>query len=683
MIKKTSFKVSSNIKNLVGKNLVTDKYAAIYELVKNAYDADAKEVHLEFYNVSDTVFSNKNKYNNISTLVISDDGNGMSENDFMTKWMVIGTNSKRDNNYSHKYGRVYSGDKGIGRFSTDRLGKELNLISYPKNISHYHCAYFDWSKFDKYTDNISTIDIELISSEKESNNKSGLILEIFDLRDDWTQEEIMKLLENLRHLKNPFEFKHDFKVFVSAYDYGIVKKEIKKYNFESMSSLTLKGRISSGKIMLDIITPDEKHHESHINEYEFGEIDYHIYYFDKGDKRRFHTKMKQSVKEYGNIRAYYDGFQIQSYGENLNDWLGLDRRSLQKLFGRFFTTNDLIGYVSLSKLSNSKIIPATARQGLIENKYLKELKDCLVTFGVEILEKYYYNYTSRKRQSAQEEAKLNFTKTQVELVEVAKELKTTHPDVSNRLIKLSKTQEKSQKSYDELIDTKNNSINVYKRNAKNATILNEIIHNALISLKSSDENIINMKDDFNAGNYQFMEEDIDLLYKEVVSAKGYLLEAKDNLLGKKYPVKIKLSDYISDYMKNNSLKFENNNIIYMVDVEKTLSILIDRNDLRTIFDNIIDNSIKALTKSADNNKIIEVVSYKTSKYVYIVFRDNGIGISSSIRNLIFEPFFSRTDGFGLGLSIVDDIVESYNGELFLGNTENSIYTEIVVRLNRW
>jgi two-component system C4-dicarboxylate transport sensor histidine kinase DctB len=50
------------------------------------------------------------------------------------------------------------------------------------------------------------------------------------------------------------------------------------------------------------------------------------------------------------------------------------------------------------------------------------------------------------------------------------------------------------------------------------------------------------------------------------------------------------------------------------------------------------------------------------------FIDNGIGVKEEERERIFDPFHTTTEGFGLGLTIVDEITKEYNGALELINT---------------
>lgn len=112
-MEKLSFKISSGLKNIIGRELITDKIIAIFELVKNSYDAGAKRVDISFNDI----------YSDNASIMISDDGIGMSKNDIVNKWLFVAYSEKksvRNNSYidSINEKRTYAGAKGIGRFSS-------------------------------------------------------------------------------------------------------------------------------------------------------------------------------------------------------------------------------------------------------------------------------------------------------------------------------------------------------------------------------------------------------------------------------------------------------------------------------------------------------------------------------------------------------------------------------------
>ena len=125
---------------LLGRDLITDRVTALFELIKNTYDADATQVFVEFLNVK--------TLSEISKIIIRDNGEGMSLTDIQNKWMVVGTNSKRTRTHSSKFHRRLSGDKGIGRFAVDKLGGHLKLRTKKEDEAEF-AVTIDWSEYEK------------------------------------------------------------------------------------------------------------------------------------------------------------------------------------------------------------------------------------------------------------------------------------------------------------------------------------------------------------------------------------------------------------------------------------------------------------------------------------------------------------------------------------------------------
>ena len=96
--KKLEFKISSALKSIIGKDLINDKYIAVFELVKNSYDAYASNVNILFDN-SDNVLENKK-------IIISDDGSGMDYEDLKNKWLFVAYSGKKNKSSINKAERI-------------------------------------------------------------------------------------------------------------------------------------------------------------------------------------------------------------------------------------------------------------------------------------------------------------------------------------------------------------------------------------------------------------------------------------------------------------------------------------------------------------------------------------------------------------------------------------------------
>jgi HSP90 family molecular chaperone len=107
----------------IGRDLIQNQYAAIVELVKNAYDADSSEVAILFKASGD-----RRKL----TISIVDNGHGMSRGVVVSKWLVPSTDDKVLRKTSPN-GRMLQGRKGVGRYAASMLGDDLLLDTIDEN----------------------------------------------------------------------------------------------------------------------------------------------------------------------------------------------------------------------------------------------------------------------------------------------------------------------------------------------------------------------------------------------------------------------------------------------------------------------------------------------------------------------------------------------------------------------
>ncbi|WP_286727944.1 MULTISPECIES: sensor histidine kinase [Sphingobacterium] len=215
-----SFKVSARTAQLIGQQNFSTAEGAVVELVKNCYDADAKNAILVFNNIDSDVAN--------QSLIIIDNGNGMTQEIIQDNWMMIGTDNKEED-YQTDSGRIKTGAKGIGRFALDRLGTVTDMYTLPKDSNDGLYWKVDWSDFNKKGAAINDIKA-ILENEKEleltkklfslvgdlpelsnyiSNNgitfKNGTLIKISNLKDEWDFENITKLFENLEILTPPKE----------------------------------------------------------------------------------------------------------------------------------------------------------------------------------------------------------------------------------------------------------------------------------------------------------------------------------------------------------------------------------------------------------------------------------------------------------------------------------------------
>ena len=185
------FSVDAGVIDRLGNELVSRQETAVSELVKNAYDADAAFVKLTFINSSNVGGS----------LVIEDSGVGMSREQLINGFMRISSTDKIRNPYSDIYKRKRAGQKGIGRFAVQRLGKKLTIITKKENSKIGYRLIIDWNE---YVGEKNLVDITNSIEAIPSDGHQGTILQIDDLRDKWTEAAIKRIYRYVSDIMQPF-----------------------------------------------------------------------------------------------------------------------------------------------------------------------------------------------------------------------------------------------------------------------------------------------------------------------------------------------------------------------------------------------------------------------------------------------------------------------------------------------
>ena len=402
------FRISSGLKNIIGRDLITDEYIAVFELVKNSFDAHATEVEIIFENI----FTPEGK------IIIMDNGKGMNHDDLINKWLFVAYSAKKDGtedlDYRDKINSrfYYAGAKGIGRFSCDKLGTNLRLVS-KKDESHSKIEQIkvDWTKFEENAkDEFINISVEHEELEvNPSKFETGTYLEISGLRRDanWDAEKILRLKHSLAKLINPFEADNNrkFKITILANEFidfdinqtnlyrkinGIVENnllEILKFKtIKILTTISPDGNLittelsENGQSLYKIV---EKNSEYNL----LNDILVELYYLDRRAKYNFTKLMGVRSHEYGSVFLYKNDIRIYPFGEPGQDPLGLDLRQ-QKRLGDFVGTSQLIGRIGISG-DNDEFRETTSRgDGLIKNSSYSQLLEFLIDKVIVKLENY-------------------------------------------------------------------------------------------------------------------------------------------------------------------------------------------------------------------------------------------------------------------------------------------------------
>lgn len=402
------FRISSGLKDIIGRELITDDLVAIFELVKNSYDAGAKNVKLIFENIAGGV-------NAKSRIYVVDDGKGMSREELEKKWLFVGYSEKKiaENpiNIKQKSGRIAAGSKGIGRFSCDKLGSNLSLYTRSKMDKFTSHLTVIWDEFEK-DQGTEFQKIKIDFKEGEFNlkhsfpSKTGTILEISGLREGWDHGKLLKLKRYLQRLINPtnIDKSDQLQISIDAKEYLTKDDQNIKGDFFTINGIVRnilleQLNLKSTSIVCDI-SSDGKHINTELrdkvesiirfrNKNGFGvlrDIKLILFFLSPESKRSFTRLMGVPAVQYGSIFLYKNGFRLHPCGDPGNDWLNIDKRKTQG-FARYLGTRELLGRVEINGFQRSFKEISSRDGGLQKNAHYDLLVD-FVYKKLRILEKY-------------------------------------------------------------------------------------------------------------------------------------------------------------------------------------------------------------------------------------------------------------------------------------------------------
>lgn len=411
---KVNFRTNAELKSIIGKDLITDDNIAVLELVKNSFDAGSKKVDIIFENLIHNSDSKSYKKSNNSRIIISDLGKGMSQFDIENKWLNIAYSEKKEK--KEEYGRTLAGNKGVGRFSCDRLGKHLIIFTKQKNDTNYIQLSINWIEFERKDDinlNIQDVEIDLIEIneidfQNNTNIKpfaSGTVLVIYSLREEWNYDKILSLKRQLERLINPNQsfnaIKFDINITANEYesehikrpDYekinGLVKNQIfEKLNFKVTS---IQSKITNdGEHIITILKDRGNTIFTLIEKNRFNllkDVKTHIYYLNPYSKAYFTKQTGIRSVDFGSISLFINGFRIPPYGDYGDDWLGMENRKGQGR-SRYLGTREVIGRIEVKNNDDVsdededdifKII--SSRSGIVNNDIFNQLAKSSSPFG--------------------------------------------------------------------------------------------------------------------------------------------------------------------------------------------------------------------------------------------------------------------------------------------------------------
>lgn len=435
-----SFRPRARIIRTIGDRLISGPEAAVVELIKNSHDADASYVRIKYLPPIES---------EPGSILVEDDGHGMTLEDIQQKWMEPATSDKKERKFSPA-GRRMLGSKGIGRFAASRLGRRLELVSSAfrttpqageteaaaapsAKIQTTRIPQLDWNMFDEtnYLEDIRFPVESLIPA-----THTGTLLKITLLRDEWSEKRLIKLHGELRRLISPIQQTDHTpcRIFLDLSQCTVEScgfdglalmppagpdapheaqptyesNEVRPYPVLTSCDYTVEGSFDEtgtfegtmavGRAGLEPecirISIPLKENEGQEG---CGIVLVRLHIFDREADAVRRTAKKAGFGEIGvrearkildstcGVAIYRESFRIRPYGDAEYDWLTLDAKRVQNPTMKI-GRNQIAGIVTIDDEESSHLVERSSREGLEENGSFVRLQSLISQLLSEVVE---------------------------------------------------------------------------------------------------------------------------------------------------------------------------------------------------------------------------------------------------------------------------------------------------------
>jgi signal transduction histidine kinase len=732
-----AFRPRARIIRTIGDRLISGPEAAVIELIKNSHDADASYARVTFV---------PPLKQNDGVILIEDDGHGMTLDDIEQKWMEPATSDKLDRKYSSG-GRRLLGSKGIGRFAASRLGRYLELISsaplrsplpvadgssdgMPPRIQTTRIAQLDWNAFEeaRYLE-----EVRFPVESMPPADHSGTVLRIWSLRDDWTEQRMKKLQQELRRLVSPIQRLDGkpFRIFLDlsqctsgncdfdgpavvnhdtagagngasgslqlhevqplpildACDYAVDGAFDEAGVFEGTMTIRRAGQ-EPEQIRLEVPVPAGEGQES------CGIVLVRLNIFDReaeavrstAERAGFGTiglrEARKLLDSFAGIAIYREGFRIRPYGDSENDWLTLDAKRVQNptmKIGR----NQIAGIVTVDSEEASHLIERSSREGLEENGSFRRLQLMISTLLSEVVEPRRRQFRISAGLDSRDE--------------------TNFRDIYRRVqmgwskLLLAKIPEPDRAEAEALVAKESDRLTAYLKRLEErqaqleakvtlGLIIGEVMHqgNTPLSFLETETARLTRWWPHLLESSKEAEEDraeVPHLLNGMGSSSGklrVLFDALNPLSGARrgQPKPYEAVDIISQTQYLFKSRMEKSGIVFTLSGDASgRKVFGYADDLATAVTNLVDNAIYWLEHHNTPRPSIAVSIRPEADQCVITIADNGVGIPAEFAEQVFDVGFTlKPNGTGLGLSIAREAIARSNGELqLLSSTDGTVF----------
>ena len=663
---------------LLGEQLITDEVAAVSELVKNSYDADATKVFVTFFHVSEP---------GEGRIIIKDNGHGMTLQTVLSSWLELGTLSKARGSdlkprFSEVKKRVCLGEKGLGRLAVHKLGRLTELVTRRLDTRSETKLTLDWNAFEGGAF-LEDIPVEWEETEPrvfvDPGFESGTQITISRLQRVWSQDMIARAQRSLMAMKSPFAELSDFDIIVKIEDRlapdippldMVSLLDTATYRF--IGEVDSEGRIS---YRYKFHRPDfpelsrealrtrdirEPQHFSNDRKPVCGPFSLRFYAWDlafQDQKAVFgQTEIyKEVIRPNTGVKVFRDGFRVLPYGNPDNDWLSMDLERVRR-FELHLSRNQIIGVIDISSKTNPLLLDKSGREGLIDNYEFEDfyslVKTALGSFEAERLP----DRTKLKEVTGRtRDEKLDREIYSRNMALVSKIIQQQKLDGETR-IQIEKLISETREALDSMLGERELPLLVAASIGLTYMMpTHEVRRDLLEAMKT----------------LRHMRDSREIVPNQVESAISLLRQADSTVGGigrlmqrTREEEPFELEKAAKNAVELMRYRMERNNIVYEMDLRSSRRVIGSDRLITILLLNLLDNSIYWLVRKKQGERKIKIVIDSYDSGSILVVSDSGPGFGDDDIETVTLPFFTRKpDGMGLGLYISDRIARTHGGRL--------------------
>lgn len=645
-----------------------------------------------------------------------DTGCGMSADDLLTAYLVIGTPSRRhilnENLKDSRQKPTFLGEKGVGRLSAMRLGSQLFIKTATEADRYFNILEIDWSEFEDLDKMIEEIQIAPgRGAKKMPVDYSGTVIRICDLRASWSLTGIVDVATwQLARFTDPFSAsKRRLRIEIIFNEERVEIPRLERSLLDlAPARATGSYTINAGKPTLEInlwcgdlgkgnppesrrillekvdlrsITKEADSEVSASALTTVGPFGFELYWYNRqrvkgvdsiGDRKH----ILRLLQQWSGVMLFRDGYRVFPYGNEDDDWLALDRRALASP-GYKLNKTQFVGRVSISRIGNPHLIDQTSREGL---------KDC--DEKSVLLETMQFVIQNRLRQFLDEVIRKNRALKVSDLNAGESQVKTLRNRALISIQALEKRHSEELPVLNQLtsiIDEMNDYFLQAKEKAEQIEderdrmvqlagigLMLEIVAH---ELARSTEHTIEVLNNAPSG---LVSEELSSLFKSlrdemITMNKRIRVLDPLSVSGRQRRETFDLSELVHEIIAAHEAQFKRHSVkvsVRLATKGQRLNIAGVRGMFVQILENLIQNSIYWMAlKKADEADYKPLISLILGPLPTVMeFSDNGPGVQSSLQDEVFKAFFStkgKSRRQGLGLYIARDCAEHNGLSLFL------------------